>query len=164
MRKRTTFINTTNSSYLFGRPKKPSRLKSAAIGAGVGAAAGYNAGGIAGGVMGGLRGATDSFVRKNGYNSLLTRAKRYASTSFAGKVSNDAKTIGTLSGATGGLTGAVRGGIRGLKGGWKGALGGAINQGAKSAWKAGKRGAAIGAGIGGLRGLKRKKNYLLPIS
>lgn len=162
--KKITFIGTTNSSYLFGKPKKPSRLKSAAVGLGVGAAAGYNAGGIAGGVMGGLRGATDSFIRKNGYNSLLTRAKRYAPTSFAGKVSNDAKTIGTLSGATGGLTGAVRGGLKGLKGGWKGVVGGAINQGAKSAWKAGSRGAMVGGGIGGLRGLKRKKNYLLPIS
>ena len=158
------FIGTTNSSYLFGRPKKPSRLKSAAVGLGVGAAAGYNASGIAGGVMGGLRGATDSFVRKNGYNSLLTRAKRYAPTSFAGKVTNDAKTIGTLSAAGGGLTGAVRGGLGGLKGGWKGALSGAINQGARSAFGAAKKGAAVGAGIGGLRGLKRKKNYLLPIS
>lgn len=158
------FIGTTNSSYLFGRPKKPSRLKSAAIGAGVGVAAGYNAGGIPGAVMGGLRGATDSFVRKNGYNSLLTRAKRYAPTSFAGKVSNDAKTIGTLSAGVGGLTGAVRGGLKGLKGGWKGVLGGAINQGARSAWQAGYKGALVGGGIGAVRGLKRKKNYLLPIS
>lgn len=159
-----TFIGTTNSSYLFGKPKKPSRLKSAAVGAGIGAAAGYNAGGIAGGVMGGLRGAADSFVRKNGYNSLLTRAKRYAPTSFAGKVTNDAKTIGTLSAAGGGLTGAVRGGLRGLRGGWKGALLGAVGQGARSAFGAAKKGAAVGAGIGGLRGLRRKKNYLLPIS
>ena len=158
------FIGTTNSSYIFGRPKKPSRLKSAAIGAGVGAVAGYNAGGIAGGVMGGLRGATDSFIRKNGYNSLLTRAKRYAPTSFAGKVSNDAKTVGTLSAGVGGVSGAIRGGLRGIKGGWKGVVGGAINQGARSAWKAGYKGAGVGAGIGGLRGLKRKKNYLLPIS
>jgi len=159
-----TFIGSTNSSYLFGRPKRPSRLKSAAVGAGVGVAAGYNSGGIPGAVMGGLRGATDSFVRKNGYNSLLTRTKRYAPTSFAGKVTNDAKTIGTLSGAAGGLTGAVRGGLKGLKGGWKGALSGAINSGAKGAWNAGKKGALVGGGIGGLRGLKRKKNYLLPIS
>lgn len=158
------FIDSTNSSYLFGRPKKPSRLKSAAIGAGVGIAAGYNAGGIAGGVMGGLRGATDSFVRKNGYNSLLTRAKRYAPTSFAGKVSNDAKTVGTLSAGVGGITGAVRGGLKGLSGGWKGAIKGAATQGAKSAWQAGYKGAAVGGGIGGLRGLRRKKNYLLPIS
>lgn len=162
--KQIIFVSSTNSSYLFGNPKKPSRLKSAVIGAGVGIAAGYNAGGIAGGVMGGLRGATDSFVRKNGYNSLLTRAKRYAPTSFAGKVSNDAKTVGTLSAGVGGLTGAVRGGLKGLKGGWKGVLGGAINQGARSAWKAGSKGAMVGGGIGGLRGLKRKKNYLLPIS
>jgi len=159
-----TFIGSTNSSYLFDRPKRPSRLKSAAVGVGVGVAAGYNSGGIPGAVMGGLRGATDSFVRKNGYNSLLTRAKRYAPTSFAGKVTNDAKTIGTLSGAAGGLTGAVRGGLKGLKGGWKGALGGAINSGARGAWNAGKKGALVGGGIGGLRGLKRKKNYLLPIS
>ena len=158
------FIGTTNSSYLFGRPKKPSRLNSAKIGMGVGAAAGYNAGGVPGAVMGGLRGATDSFVRKNGYNSLLTRAKRYAPTSFAGKVSNDAKTVGTLSAGVGGLSGAVRGGLRGLKGGWKGAIGGAVNQGAKSAFSAAKRGALVGGGIGGFRGLKRKKNYLLPFS
>lgn len=159
-----TFLGSTNSSYLFGRPKKPSRLTSAKIGMGVGAAAGYNAGGVPGAIMGGLRGATDSFVRKNGYNSLLTRAKRYAPTSFAGKVSNDAKTVGTLSAGVGGLTGAISGGLKGLKGGWKGAIGGAINQGAKSAWNAGKKGALVGGGIGGLRGLKRKKNYLLPFS
>lgn len=162
--RKITFIGSTNSKYLFGRPKKPSRLKSAGIGAGVGVAAGYNAGGIPGAVMGGLRGATDSFVRKNGYNSLLTRAKRYAPTSFAGKVTNDAKTIGTISAAGGGITGAIKGAARGLKGGWKGALGGAVGQGARSAFGAAKKGAAVGAGIGGLRGLKRKKNYLLPTS
>lgn len=158
------FVGSTNSNYLFGKPKKPSRLKSAAIGAGVGVTAGYNSGGVAGAVMGGLRGATDSFVRKNGYNSLLTRAKRYAPTSFAGKVSNDAKTVGTLSAGVGGVSGAIKGGLKGLKGGVKGVLGGAIGGGARSAWKAGYRGAAVGGGIGGLRGLNRKKNYLLPIS